>query len=322
MKLSVVVPVYNEEENIKHLIEALEKNLSSVEHEIIFVDDGSIDTTVDEILKRSKENVRILVFSRNYGQTSALAAGIEIAKGEFIATLDGDLQNDPADIPLMLERLERENLDIVAGRRRGRQDNIIRKIPSKIANYLIRKLTKVKIHDYGCTLKVFRSSIAKRLDLYGELHRFIPILGRIQGAKIAEMDVRHHARRFGHSKYGMSRTLKVFSDLLLMVFFIKYRQKPMHLFGSIGILMFLGGSFILGYLFLIKVTGGSIGGRPLLYLGILLMIMSVQFITTGFLSELMMRTYFSSSGRKPYSIHKKYSGGKDVTSKAKREIES
>jgi len=318
VNLSLVIPVYNEEENIRPLMESLAKNLDGIDHEVIFVDDGSSDHTVDEIIKRSSENVRVLVFSRNFGQTSALAAGIDAAKGEFIATLDGDLQNDPADIPMMLERLQKDNLDIVAGRRLNRRDGmLLRKIPSKIANFLIRKVTKVKVHDYGCTLKIFRASLAKKLDLYGELHRFIPILGSIHGAKIAEMYVRHHPRKFGQSKYGIGRTLKVASDLLLMFFFVKYRQKPMHLFGMLGLGMFGGGFLIETWLLLEKIAGQSVANRPLFYIGILLIIMSIQFITTGFVAELIMRTYFGATSRKPYSIHKKYQAGRELHKKLK-----
>lgn len=313
MDLSVIIPVYNEKENIAPLMEAIGEALSSIEHEIILVDDGSTDGTVYEVLKHSKPNIKLLVFARNFGQTSALAAGIEAAEGEYIATLDGDLQNDPSDIPLMLKKLEQEKLDIVAGIRKNRQDGfVLRKLPSKIANFLIRYLTKVRVQDYGCTLKIFRASLAKQLDLYGELHRFIPILGSIYGAKIGEMEVKHHPRKFGVSKYGLGRTLRVLSDLLLMLFFTKYRQKPMHFFGTLGIGMFLIGSFIEFYLLILKISGENIGHRPLFYIGIFLIIMSVQFITVGFLSELMMRTYFESQNKKPYIIARKFKGDLEI----------
>ncbi len=313
MNLSVVIPVYNERENIAPLLEAIAEALSSIEHEVIIVDDGSTDGTVDEVLKHSKPNTKLLVFARNFGQTSALAAGIETAEGECIATLDGDLQNDPSDIPLMLKKLEEEELDIVAGIRKNRQDGfVLRKLPSKIANFLIRYFTKVRVQDYGCTLKIFRASLAKQLDLYGELHRFIPILGSIYGAKIGEMEVKHHPRKFGTSKYGLGRTLRVLSDLLLMLFFTKYRQKPMHFFGTLGIGMFLIGSIIELYLLVLKISGENIGHRPLFYIGIFLIIMSVQFITVGFLSELMMRTYFESQNKKPYLIARRFREGKEV----------
>jgi dolichol-phosphate mannosyltransferase len=311
MRLSVVIPVYNEKDNIEPMLDALKEALKDIQHEVIFVDDGSIDGTPEIINKLATKNVRLVKFQRNFGQTSAMAAGIGAANGEFIATLDGDLQNDPTDIPMMLEKLESENLDIVAGIRANRKDGkFLRKIPSKIANILIRTLTKVRITDYGCTLKVFRSSIAKQIDLYGELHRFIPILGHMEGAKIAEVATKHHARKFGESKYGIGRTFRVISDLLLMIFLSKWRQKPMHLFGSLGAFMLIAGFTIESYLLLLKILGNDIGGRPLFYVGILLIITGVQLITTGFISELLMRTYYESQNKKPYNIKETYTGGK------------
>lgn len=311
MQLSVIIPVYNERENIAPMIEALSDALHDIEYEIIFVDDGSGDGTINEILAYNSPKIKLVAFARNFGQTSAMAAGIEYATGEFIATLDGDLQNDPADIPMLLSKLIDGNYDLIAGRRRKRQDGLIlRKIPSKIANWIIRKATKVNISDYGCTLKVFRADIAKGIDLYGELHRFIPILVHIYGGKITEIEVRHHPRRFGVSKYGISRTFRVISDLLLMIFFLKFRQKPMHLFGTIGISMFAAGGMIEFYLLMEKFMGHDIGGRPLFYVGILLLILSVQFITSGFLAEILMRTYFESQNRRPYRVKAVYQGGK------------
>lgn len=314
MKLSIVIPVFNEEENIKPMLDVIKGNIESIEHEIIFVDDGSTDDTISVLQKetKNKNNIRIIAFTRNFGQTSAMAAGIEAASGEFIATLDGDLQNDPSDIPMMLDMLEKKKLDIIAGRRANRKDGMyLRKIPSKIANWLIRKITNVHIHDYGCTLKVFRTSIAKRMDLYGELHRFIPILGAMEGAKIKEVDVKHHARKYGSSKYGLNRTFKVISDLLLMVFFLKYRQKPMHFFGTFGIGMFFLGGIIEVYLLLHKIMGNDIGHRPLFYVGILLLIAGIQFVTAGFLADLLMRTYFGSQNKRPYNIKQYYKAGKE-----------
>lgn len=302
MKLSVVIPVYNEEECIPPLFDALNTALAGVDFEVVFVDDGSKDSTVEQIRKRMPAHWQLVIFRRNYGQTSAMAAGIAAARGEYIATMDGDLQNDPADIPLMIEKLEREGLDAVVGWRQKRQDNQIRKFPSKIANKLIRRLTGVYVHDYGCTLKVFTQETAKDLDLYGELHRFIPVLAVLTGAKIAEMPVRHHPRVYGVSKYGLSRTFRVVSDLLLMFFFQKYRQKPMHLFGTLGVGSFALGSVILAYLGVLKLFGESIGTRPLFYIGILLLITAVQLVTTGFISELLMRTYFESQNKKPYAV--------------------
>jgi dolichol-phosphate mannosyltransferase len=313
MKLSVVIPVMNERENIKPLVEKLNEALKDIEYEVIFVDDGSTDGTPKEILKLKPSNIRLIVFSRNFGQTSALDAGIHAANGEFIVTLDGDLQNDPSDIPNMLKKLEDEDLDLVAGIRANRNDGfILRKIPSKIANYLIRKSSQVEITDTGCTLKVFRSALAKKLDLYGELHRFIPILANIHGAKIAEMPVKHHARKFGVSKYGIGRTIKVLSDLMLLLLFQKYKQKPMHLFGSLGLSLFGIGSLISLYMLFEKFMGNDIGHRPLFFIGIFCVITSFQFITAGFIAELMVRTYYGSQKTKPYNISKEYEAGKLV----------
>jgi dolichol-phosphate mannosyltransferase len=311
MLLSIVIPVYNEKDNIKPMLDAISQALQNVEHEVVLVDDGSDDGTPREIKNHALANTRMVVFSRNYGQTSAMAAGIEAAYGEFIATIDGDLQNDPADIPIMLEKLQTQGLDIVAGIRANRQDGrIMRKIPSKIANWVIRKTTNVNLSDYGCTLKVFRASVAKSIDLYGELHRFIPVLASMEGAKIAEMETRHHARKFGVSKYGIGRTFRVISDLMLMLFLLKYRQKPMHLFGTVGTFMFILGGVVESYLLLLKIFGHDIGGRPLFYVGILLIITGLQLITTGFISEMLMRTYYESQGKKPYNIKENFSNGK------------
>ena len=303
MQLSVVVPVYNEEESIAPLVAAVEEALTGIDYELVFVDDGSSDRTVAELKSRLKPNWQLVVFRRNYGQTSAMAAGIAAAKGDIVATIDGDLQNDPKDIPIMMQKLKDENVDAVVGWRQKRQDGLVlRKIPSKIANHLIRKLSGVYVHDYGCTLKVFTSDTAKQLDLYGELHRFIPILASLSGAKIVEMPVRHHARQFGVSKYGIGRTTRVISDLLLMFFFQKYRQRPMHLFGTLGVASGALGGLILFYLFVLKLFGESIGTRPLFYVGILLIITAMQLITTGFIAELLMRTYFESQQKKPYIV--------------------
>ena len=309
MKLSIVIPIMNEEDSIKPLVDALVTALVDIEHEVILVDDGSTDTTVDMIKTHAPANYKLIIFNRNYGQTTAMAAGIDEAQGELIATLDGDLQNDPADIPAMIDKLEQENWDVVAGRRAKRQDGMfLRKIPSKIANALIRKLTGVYISDYGCTLKVFKKDVAKNLGLYGELHRFIPVLAQLYGARMVEMDVRHHARRFGQSKYGLGRTFRVFSDLLLMVFFQKYGQKPMHLFGTMGIGAFLLGGLIDFYLLILKVLGEDIGQRPLLFLGTTLILVGIQLITTGFIAEFMMRTYYESQDKKPYVIKEIFVG--------------
>lgn len=322
-KLSIVVPVMNEGNNVSLLYKGIKKNLQGYKYEVIFVDDGSIDSTVEQILKLKNADIKLVEFSKNYGQTSAMAAGIELASGEYIVTMDGDLQNDPSDIPLMLKKLEDEKIDIVMGKRANRQDGmLLRKIPSKIANCIIRKLTHTNIADSGCTLKIFKSNIAKKLDLYGELHRLIPVLASMHGAKIGEMAVKHHARIYGVSKYGIGRTLKVISDLITMVFYAKYRQKPMHLFGGIGVISgAIGGSICL-YLLIMKILGYDIGSRPLFFVGILLIAASIQFITTGFIAELLIRTYYSVKDRKPYTIAATYKGGKVFVSDEKRSAKS
>ncbi len=302
-KLSLVVPMMNEEENVEPLFKAVREALAGIDYEFILVDDGSTDHTVEKMKSLADERTKILVFTRNSGQTQAMAAGIEAAEGELIATIDGDLQNDPSDIPLMIQKLEDENWDVVAGRRMKRQDGMfLRKIPSKIANFIIRRTTGVYLNDYGCTLKVYKSAVAKNLGLYGELHRFIPVLAKMYGAKIVEMDVKHHARIHGESKYGLGRTFKVVSDLLLMLFMQKYKTRPMHLFGGLGVGAFSIGMLINFYLLMLKIFGEDIGNRPLLTLGIVLVIAGIQLITTGFIAELIMRTYYESQNKTPYTI--------------------
>ena len=304
MFLSIIIPVYNEEDNIIPLIQNIRESLVDIKHEIIFVDDGSNDNTAANIVNASKNNhnITLVKLRRNFGQTPALAAGIDFANGDYIVTIDGDLQNDPADIPKMLNYLIENNYDIVTGVRKKRKDGCCRVFLSKMANKLIRFLTNVKITDYGCTLKVFKTSLARRLELYGELHRFIPVLAQIYGAKIGEIEVNHLPRIHGQSKYGVDRTLRVSSDLLLMYYFQKYQQKPMHLFGNLGIILFLAGGLIETYLLILKMFGTPIAGRPLFYLGILLILAAFQFITTGFLAELMSRTWYSAQNKKIYEV--------------------
>ena len=315
MKLSLIIPIMNEEDNVEPLLNAVYSALSTTDYELILVDDGSTDKTIERVKSLSNEKTKLIIFNRNFGQTTAMAAGIDAASGELIATIDGDLQNDPTDIPLMIEKLETEGWDVVAGRRLRRQDGMfLRKIPSKIANWIIRRSTGVYINDYGCTLKVFKHDVAKNLDLYGELHRFIPVLAKMYGAKITEMDVKHHSRIHGVSKYGIGRTTRVISDLLLMLFMQKYRTKPMHLFGSLGIVSFGLGILINTYLLVLKLMGESIGHRPLLTLGIVLLLAGVQLITTGFIAELIMRTYFESQNKKPYVIKEIHNGADNQNS--------
>jgi glycosyltransferase involved in cell wall biosynthesis len=304
MKISVVICLYNEAENIGPLIEGIDRALQGTAFEVIMVDDGCRDHTVDEIHKHARPWIKVIRLMKNYGQSSALAAGIEHAQGEYIVTMDGDLQNDPADIPRLMSIIESDNVDMVTGYRENRQDDyFMRKLPSLIANRLIRKTTGIRIRDYGCTLRVFRSSLAKQLKLYGELHRFIPVLASLEGVtQISQVSVMHHPRKFGKSKYGMGRTLKVISDLLLMLFYKKYMQRPMHLFGGAGIILFIAGVVINLYMLYLKLQGQDIWGKPLLLLGILLLLAGIQLITTGLIAELLMRTYYESQGKKPYNI--------------------
>ena len=305
LKLSIIICVYNEEPNIKPLNKWINESIQDIEYEIIYVDDGSTDRTRQEIIALKDPRVILVEFRKNYGQSSALYAGIDQARGEYLVTMDGDLQNDPSDIPMMLKLAEDEDWDLVAGIRKDRQDGMfLRKIPSKIANAMIRKSTGVHIKDYGCTLKVFKSDLAKNIGLYGELHRFIPVLASLEGAKITQVDVKHHAREFGKSKYGINRTFKVMSDLLLMVFLKKYMSKPMHLFGGLGVLLFLLGTGINMWFLVLKIMGQDIWGKPLLLLGIVLLLAGIQLITIGLMSELLMRTYYESQQKRPYKIRK------------------
>ncbi|PKQ68488.1 glycosyltransferase [Labilibaculum manganireducens] len=304
-KLSLVICVYNEEDNIIPLSEQIVRNLDNYDFEAIFVDDGSTDETRKRILSIPDERFVMVQLRKNYGQSSALAAGIGQAEGEYIVTLDGDLQNDPSDIPAMLKLAEDEDWDLVAGIREKRQDGMmLRLIPSKIANYFIRQSTGVQIKDYGCTLKVYKQEIAKDLGLYGELHRFIPVLASLEGATITQIPVKHHARQFGKSKYNLNRTFKVISDLILMVFLKKYMQKPMHLFGGYGIAMLIVGSSINIYLLILKLMGQDIWGKPILILGMLLMVAGIQIITIGIVSEIQVRTYYESQNKTPFKVRK------------------
>jgi glycosyltransferase involved in cell wall biosynthesis len=305
MKISLVICVFNEEENIGPLAAQIIEALTDFDFEAIFVDDGSTDSTRQKIREIGDVRFLLVELRKNYGQSSATQAGIDIAKGEYIVTLDGDLQNDPTDIPMMIKLAESGEWDVVVGIRSNRKDGFfLRKIPSRIANTIIRKTTKIKIQDYGCTLKVFRNEIAKSIKIYGELHRFIPVLVALEGGAITQVHVKHHARVHGKSKYGFDRTFKVMSDLLVMLFMKKYLQKPMHLFGGLGALSILLGIIINLYLFVLKVMHYNIWGKPLLILGMMLLLGGIQLITIGLIAEIQMRTYFESQDKKPYRIRK------------------
>jgi glycosyltransferase involved in cell wall biosynthesis len=312
-ELSVVITVLNEEENIRPLLEAVRAALSGIDYEVILVDDGSEDKTIQQVLEHTDDRTILVQLRKNYGQSTAMTAGIDHSTGQYVALLDGDLQNDPADIPSMLELLKKEDWDVVAGNRKNRKDGfILRKIPSKIANALIRRMTGVYIKDYGCTLKIFKREIAEELGLYGELHRFIPVLAKLQGARITQVDIKHHSRIHGKSKYRINRTFKVMSDLVLMVFMRKYMQKPMHLFGPIGFVSFGIGLLINIYLLVLKIMGHDIGGKPLLIPGLILLIGGIQFITIGIVADINTRTYFESQNKKTYNVRKVFTGKKEL----------
>lgn len=308
--ISIVIPAYNEEENVPVLYDKLKRVLDSLDddYEIIFVDDGSEDGT-SEILKelaQKDKRVKVIRFRRNYGQTAAMYAGFEHAKGDVIITMDADLQNDPEDIPRLLEKIK-EGYDIVSGWRKDRKDPFLsRRLPSKIANWIISKVTGVELHDYGCTLKAYRSEIAKRYRLYGDMHRFLPALAKRFGARITEIPVKHHPRLYGKSKYGIGRTIRVILDIFLVKFLNEYITKPLYVFGGTGFFLFLVGFLIELYLTFLKLfTGADIGDRPLLILGVLLILAGIQLISTGIIAELIVRTYYESRGEKPYVIDEK-----------------
>jgi len=311
--LSVVVPIYNEVESIPKLLEAIAASLKTtgLSYEILCVDDGSADGS-GELLKQQAQrypNLRAILLRRNYGQTPAMAAGFNFAKGRAIVTLDGDLQNDPADIPLLLDKLE-EGYDLVSGWRKNRQDNALtRLLPSKIANWLIARITGVKVRDYGCSLKAYRAELVADMNLYGELHRFLPALAFIEGARITELPVRHHARRYGQSKYGLGRIFRVVMDLCTVYFMRKFLTRPMHVFGMLGIGATTVGTVLGLYLTYVKFgLGANIGDRPLLILVAILILTGVQMFSIGLLGELLMRTYHESQGRPIYRVREVVEG--------------
>ncbi len=306
-EISVVIPVYNEAPNLEPLVNRIVNALRPYgrSFEVILVDDGSTDES-HALLKKLTNNVpelKAILFRRNFGQSAAMTAGFDHAKGKIVVSMDGDLQNDPTDIPKLVEKLE-EGYDLVSGWRKKRKDPFIsRKLPSVIANKLIGKATGVHLHDYGCSLKAYRSEVAKNLLLYGELHRFIPVLANLFGARIAEVVVNHHPRSMGKSKYGIGRTYRVILDLLLMLFFQKFATRPLQFFGLSGGALFLMGLSVEIYLTLIKlVQGENIGGRPLLLLGALLIITGIMLAGIGLLAELVIRAYYESSGKRIYAV--------------------
>ncbi len=306
--VSIVVPIYNEVDNLPDLVDRIDQALRPTGRafELIAVDDGSRDDSAAMLTRLAADRpwLRPVLLARNYGQSSALQAGFDRVRGRYVVTLDADLQNDPLDIPAMLERLDRDDdVDMISGWRQQRQDKALsRRLPSVIANRLISRSTGVHLHDYGCALKAYRREIIDRIRLYGELHRFIPSLARDAGAHIAEMPVRHHARTRGVSKYGIDRTFRVILDLVLIVFFMRYRQRPLHAFGAVGLWLAAPGALILAWLFVLKLGGEDIGGRPLLLAGVMLVLMGVQLVVAGLVGELLTRIYHEGRGTPQYFV--------------------
>ncbi|WP_117195469.1 glycosyltransferase family 2 protein [Rhizobium terrae] len=317
IELSLVVPLFNEEESVRPLIDRVCAAMADfpATWELILVDDGSTDATIAnarEALNRPGLDLKIVALQRNFGQTAAMQAGINQAQGRLIATLDGDLQNDPKDIPTMVSELERRELDLLVGWRKNRQDGLLlRKVPSFIANRLIGRITGVRLHDYGCSLKIYRGSVIKQVKLMGEMHRFIPawVAGVVPSSRIGEMPVTHHARQHGVSKYGISRTFRVILDLLSVMFFMRFKARPGHFFGSVGLGLGALSAVILLYLFIDKfIMGNDIGTRPLFLIGVMLFLSAVQMITTGILAEMIARTYYREDTALSYIIREVYEG--------------
>jgi glycosyltransferase involved in cell wall biosynthesis len=323
--LSLVIPVYNEVESLPALVQEITAALDpeGLDYEVIFVDDGSTDGSFEllQALHEQDDRLTAIRFRRNYGQTAAFAAGFDHAQGCYIVTLDADGQNDPADIPKLLARINEGDCDVVNGWRQDRQDPyLMRKVPSKIANWLIANTTGVHLHDRGCSLRLFRADVVKDLQLYGEMHRFIPELCAFAGYSLAEVPVNHRARVAGESKYGISRTFRVIVDLFTIQFLRQYSDRPMHLFGNVGIPLGVAGAFIIAFLGFSKIWAGITDGRagfhdyqlserPLLLLGILLVILGVQFVAMGLIAELIVRTYYESQGKHVYHVREMISSG-------------
>jgi glycosyltransferase involved in cell wall biosynthesis len=306
-ELSLVIPVYNEEESISELVSRVAQVMRELglTYEVLIVDDGSTDSTAHIIAQHATQDshVRGVYLARNYGQSTALQAGFDAAEADIIITLDGDLQNDPADIPMMLDLLEQESVDLVCGWRANRQDPVLRTAVSQFANQIIGRLTRVRLHDYGCSLKVYRRKILDRTRLYGEMHRFLPALIAEVGGRSIEVKVQHHPRLRGKSKYSLDRTIRVFLDMLLLLFFRKYLQRPLHLFGGAGLVLSSAGLLMLTYLVSLKlVLGESIGDRPLLLLGIMCFLLGMMLIGQGLLGEIVSRIYFASGRQSQYHL--------------------
>ncbi len=309
-ELSLIIPVYDEAENLPLLYEAIQQVMRSIGKawEVIFVDDGSRDKSLavlETLVKQDPGHVRAVVFRRNFGQTAAIAAGVDFSRGDTIVLLDADMQNDPADIPLLLAKLD-EGYDLVSGWRKDRKDNrFTRTLPSNLANGVISWVTGVHLHDYGCTLKAYRRDALEGFRLYGEMHRFIPVFAHSIGARITEIPVRHHPRKFGVAKYGLERTVKVVLDLFTVKFLLDYSHKPMRLFGGAGTILMLGGALDLFYLFIRRFFGVPASTSPLLLVGVMLVILGFQSILMGLIAELLARTYHESQSKTTYTVRKK-----------------
>lgn len=309
LDLSVVVPIYNEVDNVERLYKSLEEVLSKLDknYEVLLIDDGSTDGTTDKLAEIHKRNpkYKVIQFRRNYGQTAAMSAGFDYSAGNVIVTIDADLQNDPKDIPKILEKME-EGYDVVSGWRKDRKDPFLtRKVPSKIANWLVSILAGIHLHDYGCTLKAYSKDVVKNVQLYGEMHRYIPALASWIGINVTEIPVSHHKRKFGKSKYGLSRTPRVILDLITLKFLLSYSTRPIQIFGSIGIITAFLGFLIALFLSYVKlVQKQSIGDRPLLLLAVLLIFLGFQFISMGLLGELVVRIYHEAQNKPIYFIKK------------------
>ncbi|HMN60725.1 MAG TPA: glycosyltransferase family 2 protein [Anaerolinea sp.] len=324
MDLSIVVPVYNEEENVPLLHQAITRAVAplGLAWEVILVDDGSQDGSLEALNRLAvddSEHVRVVQLRRNFGQTAAIAAGIDYSSGEVVVLMDADLQNDPEDIPVMLQKIE-EGYDVVSGWRKSRQDDLSRRLPSRLANGLISAVTGVHLHDYGCTLKAYRREVITGFKLYGEMHRFIPVYASSVGARIIELQVRHHARRFGKAKYGLERTAKVILDLVTVKFLSSYANKPIYLFGGAGVALMASAAVVLLYLFIRRVFFSvPVLGSPLFQASTMVFILGFQSILMGLIAELLARTYHESQGKPTYTVKKVINLEKDEPERNERE---
>lgn len=309
IELSIVIPAYNEEQNVEPCYREITDVLMplGINYEIIFVDDGSTDLTFKKLqdLSKNDKKLKVIKFRRNFGQSAALKAGFDYAKGNLIISMDGDLQNDPADIPNLLDKMAFEDYDVICGWRASRKDTTFKKLFSKMANFIRHKITSESIHDSGCTFRVYKSKCVKDLELYGETHRYIPAMLFWKGYKLGEMKVNHHPRIHGKTKYNWKRVVKGFLDLVVISFWQKYSARPIHMFGSIGILLSLLGVFVSGYLGIQRLFyGGGLSDRPLFLLSVLMIVIGVQFIVSGILADIVIKIHYGQSGRKNYLVER------------------